>query len=324
MELINKITQALPWNVLIGSSLRLLLILVVGWGMLKLASFGLNRMEQRLIAQSRVTGEPPDEAAKRVETLIKLVRQAVRVVLLLTILMVLLREIGVDVGPILASAGVVGLAIGFGAQNLVRDLIAGFFIIMENQARVGDVIIVNGTGGLVERMNMRTIVLRDLGGVVHVFPNGSITTLANMTRDWSAYLMDIGVAYKEDPDHVIEVMKRVADEVQADEILGPHMLGPIEVFGVDKLGDSAVVIKARLRTKPIRQWDVGRNYLKRLKLAFDAEGIEIPFPHRTLYFGEVSKPFAVKLAEQAQLRGQSADGADDVALDARTSNVSTD
>lgn len=324
MEVIQQIADALSWDVIIGTCLRLLLILLVGWLLMWMARFGLTRVEHRLVHQSRVAGEPPDEAAKRIETLIKLVRQAVRVVLMLTILLVILREMGVDVAPILASAGVVGLAVGFGAQNLVRDLIAGFFIIMENQARVGDVVIANGTGGLVERMNLRTIVLRDLGGVVHIFPNGNISTLSNMTRDWSAYLMDIGVAYKEDPDHVIEIMKRVAEELQADEDLGEHMLGPIEVFGVDKFGDSAVVIKARIRTKPIRQWDVGRNYLKRLKLAFDAEGVEIPFPHRTLYFGEVSKPFSVKLAEQAQRRDSTGDAPDDVPLDAQASNVEGD
>jgi len=209
--------------------------------------------------------------------------------------LVVLRELGVEIGPILASAGVAGLAIGFGAQNLVRDVISGFFLILENQVRVGDVAVVNGTGGLVERVNFRTIVLRDLSGTVHVFPNGTITTLANLTREWSAYVFDIGVAYKEDVDRVMEIMREVGRELRADESFGHNMVADVEVFGVDAFADSAVVIKGRLRTKPIKQWDVGREYRRRLKHAFDAQGIEIPFPHRSIYFGEASKPILAQM-----------------------------
>jgi len=211
--------------------------------------------------------------------------------------LVVLRELGVEIGPILASAGVAGLAIGFGAQNLVRDVISGFFMILENQVRVGDVAVVNGTGGLVERVNFRTIVLRDLSGIVHVFPNGTITTLANLTREWSAYVFDIGVAYKEDVDRVMEIMREVGRELRADEKFGHNMVADVEVFGVDAFADSAVVIKGRLRTKPIKQWDVGREYRRRLKHAFDAQGIEIPFPHRSIFFGEASKPILAQLAD---------------------------
>ena len=196
--------------------------------------------------------------------------------------------------PILASAGIVGLAVGFGAQNLVRDIINGFFMILENQVRVGDVAIVNGTGGLVEAISFRTITLRDLAGTVHIFPNGTVTTLANMTKDWSAYVLDIGVAYIEDTDRVTGVMKSVADELQQDPRFGQHILQPIEIFGVDQFGESEVVIKARLKTLPIQQWTVGREYRRRLKKAFDQQNIEIPFPHRTLYMGEASHPFVFK------------------------------
>jgi small conductance mechanosensitive channel len=211
------------------------------------------------------------------------------------VLLVILRELGVDIAPILASAGIVGLAVGFGAQNLVRDVISGFFMILENQVRVGDVAIVNGTGGLVERVNFRTIVLRDLSGVVHVFPNGAINTISNMTSEWSAYVFDIGVAYKEDVDRVIQIMRDTGKALREDKKFGPLMVDDIEVFGVDQFADSAVVIKGRLRTKPIKQWDVGREYRRRLKYAFDEAGIEIPFPHRSIYFGEASKPFAAQL-----------------------------
>jgi small conductance mechanosensitive channel len=204
---------------------------------------------------------------------------------------IILGQVGLDVTPILAGAGILGLAVGFGAQNLVRDVISGFFLVLENHVRVGDVAVVNDTGGLVEAITYRVTVLRDLAGVVHVFPNGSITKLSNMTLRWSAYLMDIGVAYKEDTDRVVEVMKRVAEELRADPELGPRILGPLEVFGVDEFADSAVILKARLRTLPIEQWAVGREYRRRLKKAFDAEGIEIPFPHLSLYAGAQTRPF---------------------------------
>jgi len=247
-------------------------------------------------------GDPPSESEKRVETLIRLIRQAALILLWVTTILILLKEIGVDVTPVLASAGIVGLAVGFGAQNLVRDFISGFFFILENQVRVGDVAIINGTGGLVERVNFRTIVLRDLGGIVHVFPNGTVTTLSNLTNDWSAYVFEIGVAYKENTDKVIEVMGRVGAEMKQDEILGSYMIEEPEIFGVDKFDSSAVVIKGRIKTKPIRQWLIGREYLRRIKLAFDEAGIEIPFPHQTLYFGEASKPIEVALLEK--LKGE--------------------
>jgi small conductance mechanosensitive channel len=214
------------------------------------------------------------------------------------VLLVILSEMNVPIGPVVASAGILGLAVGFGAQNLVRDVISGFFIILENQIRVGDVAIINGTGGLVERIHFRTTVLRDLGGIVHVFPNGTISTLSNLTNDWSAYIFDIGVAYKEDPDKVIEIMKQVGKEMKDDAEFGRLMLEEPEVFGVDKFGDSAVVIKGRIRTLPIRQWAVGREFLRRIKHAFDANNIEIPFPHRTVYFGEESKPFDLQILEK--------------------------
>jgi small-conductance mechanosensitive channel len=198
--------------------------------------------------------------------------------------------VGVNVTPILASAGVVGLAVGFGAQNLVKDFVSGFFLILENQIRVGDVAIINGTGGLVEAITFRTIVLRDQAAVVHVFPNGSINTLSNMTKDWSAYVIDVGVAYREDTDRVVEVMRRVAGELQSDPQYGSAMLEPIEIIGVDAFTDSAVIIKARLKTLPIRQWMVGREYRRRLKKAFEAENIEFPFPQRTVLMADAKAP----------------------------------
>ncbi len=286
-----------------AAALRIGLILIAGYVGARLLRLGLGRLESALITTGERTEAVPGAARKRVTTLVGMLRTIALVGLWAVVVIITLEQIGLNITPILAGAGIIGLAVGFGAQNLVRDLISGFFMVMEDQVRVGDVAIVNGTGGLVEAISFRTIVLRDLSGVVHIFPNGTINTLSNMTKVWSGYVMDVGVAYKEDTDHVVEVMRRVGDELRQDPDLGPKILEPIEVFGVDDFADSAVVIKARLKTHPIQQWGVGREYRRRLKKAFDAEGIEIPFPHLSMYVGEATKPFQVQLNEAAATSG---------------------
>jgi len=300
METLQEIFSNISWNTLIGTAVRLLLILVIAWIAVKALNVVLRRLAKKLTMKDHQEGEPPSESEKRIETIIRLLRSFGLMVLWLTVGLVIMKEFGIEIAPILASAGILGLALGFGAQNLVRDLLAGFFMILENQVRVGDVAVVNGTGGLVERINFRTIVLRDLGGVVHIFPNGSVSNLSNLTNTWSAYVFEIGVAYKENTDNVIRIMREVGEELQNDPVNGPLMLEPVDLFGVDKFGDSAVVIKGRIKTKPIRQWAVGREFLRRVKLAFDEQGIEIPFPHRTVYFGEESKPFNLQMIEKAE------------------------
>ena len=240
-------------------------------------------------------GIPPSEEEKRADTLLAILRQVGLIGLTVIFFTILLKKFGVDIGPILASAGIIGLAVGFGAQELVRDIISGFFILLENQIRTNDVAIINGTGGLVEKIELRTITLRDFSGIVHIFQNGKIDTLANMTKEWSAMVFDVGVAYKEKVDEVMSIMTEVGQELQKDPEYASDIIEPIEVFGVDKFADSAVVIKARLKTKPIRQWVIGREYRKRLKDAFDQRNIEIPFPHQTIYWGDNSAPFQMKL-----------------------------
>jgi small-conductance mechanosensitive channel len=304
MDLILNFFEQLNWESMLFSLMRVLGILLLAWLGLKIVQRLLNQMERRLVKASSQDGQSPSEEQKRIDTLMRLVRQGVFITVWVIVGLIILREFGVDIAPILASAGIAGLAVGFGAQNLVRDVITGFFMILENQVRVGDVAVVNGTGGLVERVNFRTIVLRDLSGTVHVFPNGTINTLSNLTSEWSAYVFNIGVAYKEDVDRVIELMKAVGKELREDEKFGPLMVNDVEVFGLDNFADSAVVIKGRLQTKPIKQWDVGREYQRRLKYAFDKEGIEIPFPHRSIYFGEASKPIAAQLVQGAEPRAQ--------------------
>ena len=298
MKILEHYIQNISWDEILLISFRVLLILVFAWAIMSLIKKVLRQLEDHLLKRARVEGEPPSESAKRVETLVRLIRQATLIALWTTVVLIILRQIGVDIGPVLASAGILGLAVGFGAQNLVRDVISGFFFILENQVRVGDVAVVNGTGGLVEKVNFRTLVLRDLSGTVHIFPNGTITTISNLTNEWSAYVFDIGVAYKENTDTVISVMQRVGEELKQDPTIGPLMVEVPEIFGVDKFDNSAVVIKGRIKTKPIRQWQVGREYLRRIKLAFDENNIEIPFPHQTLYFGEASKPIELQMIEK--------------------------
>ncbi len=295
---VSLLKDYLTWEVILNTVVNILLILLFAWVAAIIFGRIVALFEKRLIARGKEEGEPPTEAAKRVETLTRLVRQVFRLALWLVVGLMILKEFGVNVAPVIAGAGIFGLAVGFGAQNLVRDVISGFFIILENQIRVGDVAKVNGTGGLVEDINFRTVILRDLSGVVHVFPNGTITTLSNMTKDWSGYVFELGVAYKENTDQVIEVIREVIESIQSDQAFGRHLLETPEIFGVDSFGDSAVIIKGRLKTKPIKQWAVGREFLRRIKHAFDAKGIEIPFPHLSLYSGEVTKPLPVKLLER--------------------------
>ena len=260
----------------VQASLRVVLIIAAAYVGLRLLRLGFNRLEALLIRAAQVTDAVPEAAVKRVRTLMSVLWTIVVGLVWFLVVLTTLGQIGVNVTPVLAGAGVVGLAIGFGAQNLVKDLVSGFFLILENQIRVGDVAVINGTGGLVEAISFRTIVLRDEAAVVHVFPNGSINTLSNMTKDWSAYVVSVNLAYKEDPDRVVDVMRRVAEEMWAEPKYRAVMLDPIEIFGVDAFTDNGITIKCRLKTLPLQQFAVGREYRRRLKKAFDAEGIDMP------------------------------------------------
>lgn len=289
----DLVSQTVTW--LISTLPSLLIIAILAFILFKVTNLFLRRIKPIMLKHME-SGSDLDsrELEKRLDTLLGILRSIIKVIIWVMVGMLVLRKIGIDIAPIIAGAGIVGLAVGFGAQELVRDFIAGFFMLLENQIREGDVAIVNGTGGLVEHVGMRTIVLRDLSGVVHVFQNGKINTLSNMTKNWSGMVFDIGVAYKEDTDKVAEVIQQVAEELRADPDFRDKILEPIEIFGVDGFGDSAVIMKARFKTVPIEQWAVGREYRRRLKKAFDEQGIEIPFPHRTIYWGEEIKPLELK------------------------------
>ena len=271
--------------------------LIVGlFIILRMVKYAIKRLKKTLLNHAEKSEKvDTQEAEKRINTLMGIVWGTVKIILITTFLMIILQKFGVNIAPIIASAGIIGLAVGFGAQELVRDIISGFFILLENQIRVGDVSIINGTGGLVEKIQLRTITLRDFSGVVHIFQNGKIDTLSNMTKEWSAMVFDIGVAYKEDVQQVMDIMKQTGDELQNDPDFKDKIIEPIEILGLDDFADSAVVIKARLKTKPIAQWTVGREYRKRLKSAFDLQNIEIPFPHTTIYWGEKITPLQLEV-----------------------------
>jgi small conductance mechanosensitive channel len=267
--------------------------------LLRLNRLGFRRLQKLMIsrAQKAIENESK-ESEKRINTLAGILKGVGRIFIFALFTMIILRRIGLDIAPLLAGAGILGLAIGFGAQELVRDFISGFFILLENQIRTGDVVRINGTAGLVERIELRTTTLRDLDGIVHIFQNGKIDTISNFTKEWSAMTFDIGVAYKENTDTVIDVMRQVGDKMNQDPEFKELMLEPMEVFGLDNFDDSAIVIKARIKTKPGNQWTIGREYRRRLKIAFDEQGIEIPFPHTTIYWGEEIKPLKLTVENQ--------------------------
>jgi small conductance mechanosensitive channel len=288
-----------------GHFIRILAIVVVGWITTRLINKSFPYLRVRIVNHMvGQRGGEDIELEKRAATLSGIIRKTLALIIWILAIVMALKEAGFDIGPILAGAGVIGLAVGFGAQNLVHDVISGMFLLLENQIRVNDVAILNGTGGLVEAINLRTTVLRGLDGTVHVFRNGAITTLSNMTYGYSYYVFDIGVAYKEDTDRVIDVVKSVADKMMQEEAYRHLILEPLDVLGVDQFADSAVIIKARFKTAPIQQWTVGREMNRRLKKKFDEVGIEIPFPHTSIYFGEASKPFQLQMqdADQEQLK----------------------
>jgi small conductance mechanosensitive channel len=268
----------------ITSGLRVLLITAAMLVMLAL----LKRAVAKL--SSLYEGPVPIHAQiKRMHTLTHIVRDVARIVILFVGMTMILSEGGVDLKPLLAAAGLGGLAVGFGAQSLVKDLIAGFFILWEDSVRIGDVVEVAGVAGLVEEVELRTIKLRDVSGNLHVIPNGVIDKVKNLTKDYSYSVFDIGVAYRENPDDVMEVLQEIAGDVQRDSRFAHDILEPLEMLGVDQFKDSAVMIKCRIKTEPHKQWRVGREMNRRIRNTFKAKGIEIPFPYQPSYWDEPKK-----------------------------------
>ncbi|MBK8019203.1 MAG: mechanosensitive ion channel family protein [Betaproteobacteria bacterium] len=263
------------WGV---TAVRVLIILLVAWAL----TLFLQRMIRKV--RIRIASRLEDaEAVKRAETLGRAFRYLVAVAVSLVAGVLVLSELGVSIAPILGATGVAGIAIGFGAQSLVKDYFTGFFLLLENQIRQGDVVKLGDHSGLVEEVTLRFVRLRDYDGNVHFVPNGEIRTVVNMSRGFAQAVVDVSVAYKEDVDRVMTVMQSVAASMRDDAVFGQKILDAFELAGVEKWDDSAIVIRGRFRVMPLEQWNVRREYLRRLKRAFDEQGIEIPFPQRDLH-----------------------------------------
>jgi small conductance mechanosensitive channel len=261
------------------SGLRVLLICAVAYAIIRMVGISVARFEHEI---SIGTGLDALERAKRAKTLGAVLTSATTVLVLVTAVLMILREFRIDISPAVTGAGIVGVALGFGAQSLVKDIIGGFFLILENQVRVGDVASINGTGGLVEAINLRTIVLRDEQGTVHVFPNGSINTLANLTKDFSYYVINLPIAYGEDPEMVTALLTSIADGLREEDRFKPFVLGPLEIIGVDDFTENAYRLKVRIKTAPLRQWLVGRELRKRIIRELTARGIQFWSTQKTI------------------------------------------
>ncbi len=229
------------------------------------------------------------EAKKRAQTLGNILRHALLIVIFFIAILMILGELGIQLGPLLATAGIGALAIGFGAQSLVKDVISGFFIILENQYRIGDAIEVAGVSGLVESVSLRKTVLRDLEGRVHTIPNGEIKVVSNLSKEWSRAVVDIGISYRDDVDHIIDLLGQIGRELAGEEPYQSAILESPQILGVERFGESQLVIRMIVKTMPLKQWEVGRELRRRIKNRFDEKGIQIPSSHRILFWGEKDK-----------------------------------
>jgi small-conductance mechanosensitive channel len=226
------------------------------------------------------------EAKKRAQTLGRILRHALFVVIGFIAVLMILGELGIQLGPLLATAGIGAVALGFGAQSLVKDVISGFFIILENQYRIGDAIDVAGVSGLVESVGLRKTVLRDLEGRVHTIPNGEIKMVTNLSKEWSRAVVDIGISYREDIDQIITLLSEIGKELADEEPYKSAILEPMQILGVEQFKESEIIIRMIVKTVPLKQWEISRELRRRIKNRFDEKGIQIPFPHRLLFWGD--------------------------------------
>jgi small-conductance mechanosensitive channel len=270
---------------LISSALRITGVLVAAFLVSRLLRKSVTRIEGKVSEQTT-----PVRALQRTQTLAKVLSSAGIVAIWSVAGFYILGELGFNLAPLLAGVGIIGLAVGFGAQNLVRDVVTGFFILLEDQYGVGDIVMINEVAsGKVEQLTLRVTGVRDLDGTMHYIANGSIVHIANRSKDWARAVIDVGVGYGEEPSHVRQVLERVATEAKEDEGLGHNLYSPPEVLGVEVLGEYEVVWRMVAETKPGRQWDVGRQLRERVKVAFDRDDIEIPFPHRVMVQADGAK-----------------------------------
>jgi small-conductance mechanosensitive channel len=268
------------WHGPVAAGARIILILAGTWIAQRVATRLIRAFRERIAA-----GMTDTEQVRRAETLGRVFRYFAAVAITLIGGALVLDECGVSVAPILGAAGVVGVAIGFGAQSLVKDYFTGIFLLVENQIIKGDVVQVADKAGLVEDLTLRYVQLRDYDGNVHFVPNGMITTVTNMSRGFAYAVIDVGIAYREDIDQSLAVMRSTAATLATNPAFGSRIMEEFEIAGVERWDASALVLRGRFKVRPLEQWNVRREYLRRLKIAFDAAGIEIPFPHLTVYAG---------------------------------------
>jgi len=281
------------------SGLVILLVLALGTAVWEVFNTYLRRQAARLDGNAM--------SERRLQTLLPLVRNVVRIVIIVICLLIILSEIGVNIAPLLAGAGIIGLAVGFGAQTLVKDLINGFLVLAENAINVGDWVILGGHDGQVESLNVRNVRVRDIYGNVNIVPWSSVETVVNQTLGHGWAVVEPGVAYRENIDEVIRVVKEVAAEMRQDPELNKDILSDLQILGLIELGDSAVVVRTRFKTTPFRRWFLERDFRRRLKNRFDELGIEIPYPHSTVYFGEDKQGRASPARIEVMQRGDAED-----------------
>lgn len=271
-------TELPGWAKALVALTNVFLILLISWALMRASGRVLRALNDQM-----GRAKPDPEERKRIETLMRVFRYIASVVIGAVTIMLVLSEMGISIAPILATAGVAGLAVGFGAQSLVKDYFTGFVMLLEDQIRVGDLVEVGGKTGAVEEVTLRYVRLRDVEGAVHYVPNGVIATVTNRSRDYAFSLVDVGVAYAENLDRVEGVIRDIGAAMQRDAEFGVRILAPVELMGVEQLADSAVILRCRFKVGPSEQGAVRREFQRRLKQEFDARGIEIPFPSRTVY-----------------------------------------
>jgi small conductance mechanosensitive channel len=266
--------------------ITILLIVLVAYLVFRIARAGIPKLVLNIMSARGQGKKAESWLEKRCLTLSTVFTSATGIIILTIAVFMILSEVGIDIAPLLAGAGVAGIAIGFGAQSVIKDILNGLFILIEDQFNTGDVVAIGGLSGVVEDLNLRRTVMRDLEGIVHIVPNGQITTVSNYTMDWARVKLDISVGYGEDLDHVFKVINRVGTELANDGYYKKLIKSPPQVLRVQNLGDSGIDIRILGDTKPMTQWEVTGELRRRLKKAFDEEGIEIPWPHTKIYFNE--------------------------------------
>lgn len=275
--------QAMRW--LWDTGWTILLVVALTWVGLKAYDVLLQRLFGLLGSSTGALHQA--RFSQRITTLSAMLRSLGKVVITFLGLMIVLSKMGVNIAPIIASAGIVGLAVGFGAQNLVKDVISGFFIIIEDQYGVGDLIELGSSVGMVEKMNLRITQVRSGNGSLITIPNGSVTTVVNHSKEWARAVLEIGIGYNEDPDRIMAMLREVGDELQVE--MPGKVIEPIEILGVEAFKDSEVVIKVQLKTAPLEQWAVSRAFRRKVWVKFKELGIELPFPQRTLWLASAGE-----------------------------------